>query len=49
MSPRAPDVHEERTIAGYDGAEIILAIYRRPDQTVAGPGVYHIHGGMLDA
>lgn len=40
-------VHEERTIAGYDGGEIVLSIYRRPDQTTTGPGIYHIHGGGM--
>lgn len=40
-------VHEERTIAGYDGGEIVLSIYRRPGQTTAGPGIYHIHGGGM--
>jgi acetyl esterase/lipase len=40
-------VHEERTIAGHDGAEIVVSIYRRPDQTAAGPGMYYIHGGGM--
>ncbi len=40
-------VHEERTIAGHDGGEIVLSIYRRPDQTTTGPGIYHIHGGGM--
>jgi len=40
-------VHEERTIAGYDGGEIVLSIYRRPGQATAGPGIYHIHGGGM--
>ena len=40
-------VHEERTIAGYDGGEIVLSIYRRPGQTTTGPGIYHIHGGGM--
>lgn len=39
--------HEERTIAGYDGGEIVLSIYRRPGQATAGPGIYHIHGGGM--
>lgn len=40
-------VHEERTIPGYEGAEIVVSIYRRPEQTTAGPGIYHIHGGGM--
>ena len=40
-------VHEEHTIAGYEGGEIILSVYRRPDQTAPGPGIYHIHGGGM--
>ncbi|MBW9095443.1 alpha/beta hydrolase [Microbacterium jejuense] len=40
-------VHEERTIAGYDGGEIVLSIYRRPGQATTGPGIYHIHGGGM--
>ncbi|MBP1324979.1 acetyl esterase/lipase [Leucobacter exalbidus] len=39
--------HEERTIAGYEGGEIIVSIYRRPGQTTAGPGIFHIHGGGM--
>lgn len=40
-------VHDERTIAGYDGGEIVVSIYRRPGRTTAGPGIYHIHGGGM--
>ncbi|WP_317451750.1 alpha/beta hydrolase [Microbacterium sp. NIBRBAC000506063] len=40
-------VHEERTIAGFDGGEIVASIFRRPDQTTPGPGIYHIHGGGM--
>ncbi|WP_029146231.1 alpha/beta hydrolase [Microbacterium luticocti] len=40
-------VHEEHTIAGYEGGEIILSVFRRQDQTVPGPGIYHIHGGGM--
>ncbi len=40
-------VHEERTIPGYGGAEIVVSIYRRPDRTEPGPGIYHIHGGGM--
>lgn len=40
-------VHEERTIPGYEGEEIVVSIYRRPEQTTAGPGIYHIHGGGM--
>jgi len=40
-------VHEERTIAGFGGGEIVLSIYRRPGQATAGPGIYHIHGGGM--
>ncbi|GAA3207784.1 alpha/beta hydrolase [Microbacterium terregens] len=40
-------VHEERTIAGYDGAEIVVSIYRSAGHSLAGPGIYHIHGGGM--
>lgn len=40
-------VHEEQTIPGYEGAEIVVSIYRRPDQQTPGPGIYHIHGGGM--
>lgn len=40
-------VHEEQTIPGYEGAEIVVSIYRRPDQLTPGPGIYHIHGGGM--
>ena len=31
-------VHEERTIAGHDGGEIVLSIYRRPARPRRGRG-----------
>ncbi|GAA1496793.1 alpha/beta hydrolase [Paeniglutamicibacter kerguelensis] len=40
-------VHEERTIPGCNGDEIVVSIYRRPGQDTAGPGIYHIHGGGM--
>ncbi|MFB7844048.1 alpha/beta hydrolase [Microbacterium sp. NPDC056052] len=40
-------VHEERTIAGFEGGEIVVSIFRRPDQKTPGPGIYHIHGGGM--
>jgi len=40
-------VHEERTIKGYDGGEIVISIYRNPDSTTKGPGIFHIHGGGM--
>lgn len=40
-------VAEDRRIPGYNGDEIVVTVYRRPDQTVAGPGIYHIHGGGM--
>lgn len=39
--------HEERTIPGYDGAEILVSIYKDPNQTTAGPGIFHTHGGGM--
>ncbi|MCR2763484.1 alpha/beta hydrolase [Microbacterium sp. zg.B48] len=40
-------VHEQRTILGFDGAEIVVSIYRPAEQSIAGPGIYHIHGGGM--
>lgn len=40
-------VHEERTIPGHNGGEIVVSIYRRHGQLTTGPGIYHIHGGGM--
>ncbi|GAA3637776.1 alpha/beta hydrolase [Microbacterium awajiense] len=40
-------VREDRTIPGYDGAEILISIFRHPDNTGVGPGIYHTHGGGM--
>ena len=39
--------HREVTIAGHEGAEIVLSIFSRTDHTGAGPGIFHIHGGGM--
>ncbi|UNK71148.1 alpha/beta hydrolase [Microbacterium sp. H1-D42] len=40
-------VAEDHTIPGFDGAEIAVTVYRRPDQVEPGPGIFHIHGGGM--
>ena len=40
-------VHEERTIAGHEGDEIVVSIFRPAVPTAAGPGIYHLHGGGM--
>lgn len=40
-------VHEERTIPGYDGAEILVSIWRDPSRSTPGPGIYMMHGGGM--
>ncbi|MER3386583.1 MAG: alpha/beta hydrolase fold domain-containing protein [Microcella pacifica] len=40
-------VHDEHTIPGHGGAQIIVSIYRRPAHAVAGPSIYYIHGGGM--
>jgi len=43
-----PDVrHSERTAAGYDGAEITLAVFEPADGVKNGSGVYFMHGGGM--
>ena len=42
-------VHEERTIKGHAGDQIVISIYRRPESSIVGPGIYHIHGGGMVA
>jgi len=40
--------HEEREIAGYDGAPIVVSILRSRSATTPGPGILHVHsGGMM--
>ncbi|MCI2263904.1 alpha/beta hydrolase [Sediminivirga luteola] len=39
--------HEERTIEGFEGGEILVSIFRDPSRSTAGPGIYHIHGGGM--
>lgn len=43
-----PISHEERTIAGHDGAPIEISIFRSIRHTQPGPGFFHVHsGGMM--
>lgn len=43
-----PLSHEERTIAGYEGAEITISIIRSLQSSANGPGFFHVHsGGMM--
>jgi acetyl esterase/lipase len=39
--------HREVTIAGYEGAEIVLSIFARTDHTGTGPGFFNTHGGGM--
>ncbi|MBX9471473.1 alpha/beta hydrolase [Microcella sp.] len=43
-----PIEHEERTIAGYEGADITVSILRSTQDDAPGPGFLHVHsGGMM--
>jgi acetyl esterase/lipase len=42
-----PITHEERTAPGYEGAELVVSIFRRTDHVAGGPAVFHIHGGGM--
>jgi acetyl esterase/lipase len=45
---RFPDLtHREVTVEGYEGAPIVLSIWRRPGDTATGPGFVWIHGGGM--
>ena len=35
------------TIAGFNGDDIVVSIYRRAGRTGTGPGIFHIHGGGM--
>ncbi|MDI1475737.1 alpha/beta hydrolase [Polyangium sp. y55x31] len=37
----------DHTIAGYDGAEIVVSVISRKDHAKPGPGIYNIHGGGM--
>jgi acetyl esterase/lipase len=39
--------HEEFTVPGYQGAEIIVSVFRRTDHVAGGPAIFHIHGGGM--
>lgn len=40
-------VHEERTIPGHEGADIVVSVYRPADCTAVGPGIVRFHGGGM--
>lgn len=43
-----PVSHDERTLAGHDGAEITISILRSTSSASPGPGFFHVHsGGMM--
>lgn len=42
-------VHEERSIPGHGGDEILLSIWRDPSRTTPGPALYVMHGGGMVA
>ncbi|MDI1435820.1 alpha/beta hydrolase [Polyangium sorediatum] len=37
----------DHTIAGYEGAEIVVSVISRKDHQKPGPGIYNIHGGGM--
>ena len=40
-------VHVEHRIAGHEGDEILVSIYRPAAATTQGPGILHLHGGGM--
>ena len=42
-------LHEEMAAPGYQDAELVMSVFRRPDHVAGGPAVYHIHGGGMIA
>jgi acetyl esterase/lipase len=42
-----PITHEELTVPGYEGAELVVSVFRRTDHVAGGPGIFHIHGGGM--
>jgi acetyl esterase/lipase len=43
-----PISHEERTIPGYEGADITISVLRSTSNDSLGPGFFHVHsGGMI--
>lgn len=44
---KAGAIHEQRTIPGYAGAGLAASVFRRPDQSTAGPGILYLHGGGM--
>lgn len=43
-----PDVtHREETVAGYEGAELVVSIFAHRSHTGTGPGFFHTHGGGM--
>ena len=42
-----PITHEEFTVPGYEGGEIVVSVFRRTDHVAGGPAVFHIHGGGM--
>jgi acetyl esterase/lipase len=40
-------VRRDLTIAGYEGAEMLVTVLSRADHAGSGPGIYHIHGGGM--
>jgi acetyl esterase/lipase len=48
ISSQFPDLtHREVTIDGYEGAPIVVSIWRRANDTEPGPGFVWIHGGGM--
>jgi acetyl esterase/lipase len=42
-------VHEEIAVPGYQGALLVMSVFRRLDHVAGSPAVYHIHGGGMIA
>ena len=47
QTERVGAIREDRVIPGYQGAEIVVSIYRPANPQADGPGIYHIHGGGM--
>ncbi len=40
-------IRRDLTIAGYEGADMLVTVLARADHTGTGPGIYHTHGGGM--
>jgi acetyl esterase/lipase len=39
--------HRDVTLPGYEGAELLAAVFARSDHRQPGPGILHVHGGGM--